>query len=87
MSALHTPTSFTLRRAVAADYDALVQWLEAHGESLAQAQKDQERWNSWSRDNGEYRRNMDAEVAARKAREAEEKEKKQRKNGVEKADP
>jgi hypothetical protein len=46
-----------------------VQWLEARGDSLAEAQKDLARWHTWSTLNGEYRRNMQAEIAARKARE------------------
>ena len=55
-----------------ADYEELVAWLESHGESAEQARADLERWHSWSPD--EYRYNMNAEIAARKAREAREKE-------------
>ncbi len=53
------------------DYRLLVQWLEQHGESLAEAREDLDRWQSWSTLNGEYRRKMAEEVAARKAREAQ----------------
>jgi ankyrin repeat protein len=67
-----------------ADYDAVVRWLEAHGESFSEAQKDLDRWSTWSRDTGEYKRKMAAEIAARKAREAEEREK--RESTVDKAD-
>lgn len=56
-----------------AAYDRLVAWLEDHGESLQQAGQDVERWQSWSISRGEFRRNMDAETAERKAREAKEK--------------
>jgi ankyrin repeat protein len=49
-----------------ADYEALVRWLERHGESIEQAGLDQERWSSWSTLSGEYARKMDAEVAAQK---------------------
>ncbi len=57
-----------------ADYDALIRWLETHGESIKVAQEDLERWRSWSTDSGEYQRKMAAEVAARKAREAQAKQ-------------
>jgi uncharacterized protein len=53
-----------------ADYEALLQWLIDHGESLEEANADRERWKSWSATTGEYRRKMDAEIAQRKAREA-----------------
>lgn len=52
------------------NYRKLVAWLEAHGESVAEAKKDLERWRSWNTFDGTYRRNMDAEIAERKAREA-----------------
>ena len=54
----------------AADYQALLQWLVDHGESVEEAKADRERWKSWSQTTGEYRRKMDAEIAQRKAREA-----------------
>jgi hypothetical protein len=54
----------------AADYAKLVDWLEAHGESIAAAKADIKRWQSWGITSGEYRRKMDAEIAERKAREA-----------------
>lgn len=50
-------------------FDAICQLLEARGESISKANEDLKRWDSWSRDNGEYKRKMDAEVAARKAQE------------------
>jgi hypothetical protein len=53
-----------------ADYQALVTWLEDHGESMEQAKADNQRWESWSITTGEYNRKMAQEVAARKAREA-----------------
>jgi uncharacterized protein len=49
------------------DFEAICQWLETHGESISKADQDLKRWGSWSKDNGEYKRKMDAEVAARKA--------------------
>jgi ankyrin repeat protein len=55
-----------------ADYQKLVRWLEDHGESVEQAKADIKRWDSWSRTSGEFRRKIDAEIAARKAREARE---------------
>jgi ankyrin repeat protein len=56
-----------------ADYDKLVKWLEDHGESMDQARADLKRWASWNNATGESRRNLDAEIAERKAREAAEK--------------
>lgn len=53
-----------------ADFEKLVDWLEDRGESLDAAKADLARWQSWSATNGEYRRNMEAEIAARKRREA-----------------
>lgn len=50
-----------------ADYEALIAWLVKHGESVALAQQDRARWKSWSISSGEFRRKMDAEVAAREA--------------------
>lgn len=64
-----------------ADYNKLLDWLAQHGESIEQAKADRARWKSWSLTTGEYRRNMDAEIASRKAKEAREKA------AVEKADP
>lgn len=55
------------------DYQRLLQWLVDHGESLEEAKADRERWKSWSQTTGEYRRNMDREIAQRKAKEAREK--------------
>lgn len=52
-----------------ADYQGLLERLTARGESIELARKDLQRWDSWSRTTGEYQRNMDAEIAARKARE------------------
>ena len=49
------------------DYEKLVKWLEDHGETIDKARDDLKRWRSWSRSSGEYRRNMDAEIAERKA--------------------
>jgi hypothetical protein len=56
-----------------ADYQNLLGWLTAHGESIEQATSDRDRWKSWSRTTGEYRRKMDAEIAEREAKEAREK--------------
>ena len=63
------------------DFETLVAWLESRGESLDEARSDIKRWASWSRSrkgNGksEYRRKMDAEIAALKAKEAQEKQQK-----------
>jgi hypothetical protein len=55
-------------------YDALLDWLNRHGESVEEAREDLKRWNSWSRSNGEYQQKMAAEVAERKAREAQAKQ-------------
>jgi len=55
-------------------HEAVLAWLDAHGESVERAQEDVARWRSWKRYNGEYQRNMAAEVAERKAREAAEKQ-------------
>ncbi len=54
-------------------YNAVLEWLDLHGESVEKAREDLKRWNSWNRRNGEYARNMAVEVAERKAREAAEK--------------
>jgi hypothetical protein len=62
-------------------YQKLVRWLEDHGESIDEAKADIRRWDSWSRTSGEYRRKMDAEIAARKAREAHENENEAAKKG------
>lgn len=66
----HIRTSSWSPRQKAA-YDALVHWLERRGESDEEAKEDRRRWASWSTLNGEFKRKMDAEVAARQAREAE----------------
>jgi ankyrin repeat protein len=52
-----------------ADRDAVIKWLEDHGESYEEAKADIERWDSWGRTTGEYDRKMAAEIAERKARE------------------
>jgi hypothetical protein len=52
-----------------ADYQALLTRLTDRGESIEAARNDLKRWDSWSRTTGEYRENMAAEVAQRKARE------------------
>jgi hypothetical protein len=52
-----------------ADYQALLKRLIDRGESVEQARTDLQRWDSWSRTTGEFRRKMDAEIAERKARE------------------
>jgi hypothetical protein len=52
-----------------ADYQALLKRLIDRGESVELARKDLQRWDSWSRTTGEFRRKMDAEIAERKARE------------------
>ncbi len=59
------------------DYQRLVKWLEDHGESVDEARSDIERWKSWSMTTGEYRRQLDAEVAQRKAREKAAKQKRE----------
>ncbi len=59
-----------------ADREAVIKWLEDHGESYEAAKADIERWDSWSRTTGEFRRKMDAEIAERKAREKAEAERK-----------
>ena len=59
-----------------ADRDAVIKWLEDHGESYEAAKADIARWDSWSRTTGEFRRKMDAEIADRKAREQAAAEKK-----------
>jgi len=52
-----------------AQFHELVKWLEEQGESYAEAKKDMDRWDSWSRTTGEFNEKMDAEIAERKARE------------------
>jgi len=52
-----------------ADHQALLKRLTDRGESYEAAKADIARWDSWSRTTGEYQRNMDAEIAERKARE------------------
>jgi len=63
--------SFTPEQA--ADYEALVKWLDDHGDPVDGARADFKRWGSWNVDNGEWRRKTNAEVAERVAREAKEK--------------
>lgn len=50
------------------DYDALVSWLEEHGESLEEARRDRERWRSWARA-GIHKQMLEKEIAERKLRE------------------
>lgn len=50
-------------------YQKIVNWLEKHGESLDEARADLKRWATWSFTTGEFRRKLDAEIAARKAKE------------------
>jgi hypothetical protein len=57
-----------------ADREAVIKWLEDHGESYEAAKADIERWDSWS--GATFRQKMDAEIAERKAREKAEAEKK-----------
>jgi hypothetical protein len=52
-----------------ARFHDLVKWLEDHGESYEAAKADIARWDSWGRTTGEFRLNMDSEIAERKARE------------------
>jgi uncharacterized protein len=55
------------------DYQKLVAWLEKHGESIDTAKADVKRWQSWNTTPAEFRRKMDAEIAARKAKEEQDK--------------
>lgn len=57
-----------------ADRDAVIKWLEDHGESYEKAKADIARWDSWS--GATFRQKMDAEIAKRKAREQAEAERK-----------
>ena len=57
-----------------ADREAVIKWLEDHGESYEAAKADIERWDSWS--GATFRQKMDAEIAERKAREKAAAEKK-----------
>ena len=50
-----------------ADRDAVIKWLEDHGESYEAAKADIARWDSWS--GATFRQKMEAEIADRKARE------------------
>ncbi len=52
-----------------ADYQGLLARVVDRGESIEAAQKDIERWKSWSRTTGEYQQKMAAEIAERQARE------------------
>jgi ankyrin repeat protein len=67
-----------------ADYQALVRWLEEHGESLDAARADIKRWDSWSGD--EFSQKMDAEIAERKRREAREAKEKKPAADIDKVD-
>jgi hypothetical protein len=57
-----------------ADREAVIKWLEDHGESYEAAKADIERWDSWS--GATFRQKMAAEIAERKAREKAAAEKK-----------
>ncbi|MBX3423726.1 MAG: ankyrin repeat domain-containing protein [Pirellulaceae bacterium] len=53
-----------------AQYNELVQWLEEHGESIAEAEQDIERWKSWQKELvtiEQFKRKMEDEIAARKS--------------------
>ena len=63
-SATEGPSGFSPQQK--ANCALLVQWLEQHDESMDQAMQDRRRWKTWSDLNGEYRRKMANEVAARK---------------------
>lgn len=52
-----------------ADFHKLVDWLEAHGQSIAEAEADYERWKKWTGPTAEKAELMRAEIAERKARE------------------
>jgi len=52
-----------------ADREAVINWLEDHGESCEEAKADFERWGSWSQSSGEYGRKIAIEITERKARE------------------
>lgn len=56
-----------------ANYQELVKWLEAHGESADEARADIKRWTSWVGTPAEKAKLRRKEVAERKAREADEK--------------
>lgn len=53
-----------------ADFEKLVEWLEDHGQSIAEAEADFERWKKWPSDRAAKSRLIDAEIAERKAKEA-----------------
>ncbi len=53
------------------DYQKLINWLEAHGESIQEATADKGKWRKW-REAGTLEVNMAREVAERKARQARE---------------
>jgi len=53
------------------EYEAVLDWLNSHGESIEEARADLQRWKSWKTDNGEYQQKMAAEVAERKVRQAD----------------
>ena len=55
-------------------HEAVLDWLQAHGESVEKAREDIARWCSWKTYNGEFQRKTAAEVAERKAREAAKKQ-------------
>ena len=51
------------------DYKALVTWLESHGESLAEARVDIQRWNSWGGDPKHVKEMREKEILEREAQE------------------
>lgn len=67
------PTKETWTDKQKLDYSALTDFLTHKGESMEEARADIRRWLSWNQINGDYRRKMDAEIAARKAKVAAEK--------------
>ncbi len=54
------------------DYSRLVLWLEQHGETLTDAEKDFARWRSWDGTPAKIKMLRESEIAARLAREARE---------------
>ncbi|MDX1946797.1 MAG: hypothetical protein SFU86_15455 [Pirellulaceae bacterium] len=52
-------------------YERVVQTLKDRGESFEEARADIARWRSWNAASGEYRRNMDAEIAERLRRDSQ----------------
>ncbi len=52
-----------------ADLDKLVEWLEKHGQSIAEAEADYERWSKWTGSRSKQAEMRRAEIAEREARE------------------